>query len=152
MPTLDLICILEDGTIPSDGTLPRVASRQDIDWPIGYGGTIALTVQRASGAVFDLAGCSLDFVARLHASDTTPALAYAAAIDPTPTSPAGPAPGTATVTLLDADTANLVAGTVYLYDVRLTTAETPPVEWQVVLPSKLTPQLAIARAGEPAAP
>ena len=68
----------------------------------------------------------------------------------TPTSPAGPAPGTATVTFLDADTALLTSGAVYFYDVRLTTAETPPAEWQIVLPSKLMPAFSIARDGEPA--
>ena len=144
-----LICIVEDGSTPSDGTLPRVASQQDIEWPVGYGGPIALTVQHADGTAFDLAGCTVDLVARKHAADATPALAYSAVIDPTPTEPAGPAPGTATVTFLDADTALLTSGVVYWMDVRLTTAETPPAEWQIVLPSKLMPLFSIARAGEP---
>ena len=148
MPNLALTCIVEDGTLPADGTLPRVATRQDITFPVGYSGAIALTVQHASGAAFDLTGCSVDFVARLHASDAVPALAYAAILYPA--EGGGISLGDGVVSLLAADTADLVAGAVYWFDVRLTTVATPPVEDQVVAPSQLAPRLAIARAGEPA--
>ena len=147
MPNATLTCIVADGSLPADDTLPRVPTRQDLLWPIGYGGTISLVVQSADGTAFDLDGCSLDLVARMHAPDVVPALAYAAEIDPTPGGE--DPPGTAAITLLAADTAELEAGATYLYDVRLTTAGTPPAEWQVVIPSRLTPALAIARAGEP---
>jgi hypothetical protein len=147
MPNQTLTGIVEDGSVPTDGTLPRVAFRQDITWPIGYGGIVTFTMRHADGTLFDLDGCFISLVCRLHAADILPALAYSAEIDPTPNG--GTSPGTAHVTILDGDTEDLIAGAVYWYDARLTTADTPPIEYQIVAPSKLTPLLAIARAGEP---
>jgi len=99
-----LTCIVEDGTVPSDGTLPRVSTRQDMTWPVGYGGTVALKVQHSDGRAFDLTGCRIDLVAREHVSDPTPIMAVAA-VD-------GDANGEATINVTDSNASQLVAGSI----------------------------------------
>ena len=63
-----LACTAQDGTDPSDGSEARFAKRQDITWPAGASGTIALSVQHADGTVYNLTGCGLTMTIRLPAS------------------------------------------------------------------------------------
>ena len=63
-----LACTAQDGTIPSDGSEARFAKRQDITWPAGATGAIALSVQHADGTTYDLTGCGLTLFIRTPAS------------------------------------------------------------------------------------
>ena len=148
MARVSLICVVPDGTAPTDGSQPRVASETIITWPVGDSGDIGLSVQHADGSAFDLTSCTLTLVCRRHMADATPAFAYDAVIDPTPQG--GTAPGTATVTVDGADTAAMTAGATYWYDVRLVDANS--IAWHVFPASKWLPTMTIARADEPAAP
>lgn len=141
-----LVCVVPDGTAPTDGSQPRVAAETIITWPVGDSGDIGISVQHADGSVYDLASCALTLVCRRHIADTTPAFAYAAVIDPTPHD--GTAPGTATVSVLGADTAAMTAGATYWYDVRL--VDSNSVAWHVLPASKWLPTMTIARADDPA--
>jgi hypothetical protein len=141
-------CVVPDGTVPTDGTLPRTASRQDIEWPVGDGGTIDVACTGEDGEIYDLDGCALTLVCREHTADEAYIFAYDAVVD-VPGQGESPA-GTATFTLDAADTANLVAGKVYWYDVRLVADD--DTVYHVIPPSKLTPTFTIARADEPPAP
>lgn len=141
-----LVCVVPDGTAPTDGSQPRVASETIITWPVGDSGDIGIAVQHADGSVFDLASCSLTLVCRRHVADTTPAFAYEAVIDPTPQG--GTAPGTATVPVVGSDQAAMTAGATYWYDVRL--VDSNDVVWHVLPASKWLPIMTIARADEPA--
>jgi hypothetical protein len=142
-----LTCIVDDGTIPSDGTLPRVPFRQDLTWPEGYGGTISCVVQHASGSAYDLTGCSLVLVVREHAEDPVPVLKATATIESIPVVGGGGAAGSFdSVVFAIPVLRELVAGVTYFFDVRLATPG--PVAWQVVPASKLTPTLAITKSWE----
>jgi hypothetical protein len=139
-------CVVLDGSTPDDGTLSRWPTEQPITWPIGDEGEIHLSVITQDGGAFDLTGYTLSIVCRHHLADASPAFAVDAVNDPTPTSPAGPAPGTAVATLESADTSAMVAGVVYLYDVRVTDGTNSQ---QVCPMSKWTPGPVVARPGEP---
>lgn len=143
-----LVCVVPDGTAPTDGSQPRVAAETIITWPVGDSGDIGLTVQHADGSAFDLDGCTLTLVCRRHMADATPAFAYTAANDPTPQG--GTAPGTATAAVLGDDTEAMTAGATYWYDVRL--VDSNDVAWHVLPASKWLPTMTIARSGEPPAP
>ena len=109
---------------------------------MGDSGTIDITVVGADGSAYDLTSCTLTLVCRRHLTDETPALAYEATLSATP------ADGTATVDVLAADTAEMVAGATYLFDVRLV-AEDGTV-MHIMPPSKWIPLATVARADEPA--
>jgi hypothetical protein len=137
-----LLCIVPDGTAPTDGTQPRVAAEHYVEWPVGDSGDIEIAVQHADGSAYDLTGCALTLVCRRHAADAAPALAYEAVLDADPTT------GLATVTVLAANTAAMVAGAIYWFDVRLVAAGT--VIWHILPASKWVPTMTVARANEPA--
>ena len=147
-----LTCIVLDGSAPIDGTLARWPAEQPITWPIGDAGEIVLTVITQDGEAVDLntsPAKTLSVVCRHHVADVAPVFAVEAVNDPAPTSPAGPEPGTAVATLASADTSAMVAGVVYLYDVRMTDGTDSQ---QVVPMSRWTPSPVVARPGEPAVP
>lgn len=129
-----LTCIFPDGAAPADDTLPRVAEQQDIRWPIGEGGTINIVVVGEDGEAYDLTDATVMLSARRKASDQIPVLAFEAVVDATP--PGGDPPGTATITVLEADTARLALPPLaLLYDVRvelpggLAVHVMPPSQW-----------------------
>ena len=147
-----LTCIVLDGSAPIDGTLARWPAEQPITWPIGDAGEIHLTVITQDGALVDLNATpakTLAVVCRHHLADAAPIFAIDAVNDPTPTSPAGPAPGTAVATLATEDTSAMVGGVVYLYDVRMSDTDGSQ---QVFPMSKWTPGPVVARDGEPPPP
>jgi hypothetical protein len=146
MSRLSLVCVVPDGTAPTDGSQPRTASETVVRWPVGDSGDIDLAVQHADGSAYDLTDCTLTLVCRRHMADTTPAFAYEAAIDATPQG--GTAPGTATVSVDGDDTEAMIAGATYWFDVLLTDAG--DVLWHVLPASKWLPAMTVARAGEPA--
>lgn len=162
-----LLCVVQDGTVPADGTLARVAAPTPIEWPAGDSGTIGIVVQGADGKPYDLAGCALTLVCRQHVADPVPAFAIAATIDSPPgaggggagsgfsgTIDGGNAGGDApaisssgTVAVQASDSSALEPGQLCWYDVRLSA---PGGQVQHVLPlSKWIPTATIARAGEP---
>ena len=63
-----LACTAQDGAEPTDGSEARFAKRQDVTWPAGATGTIALSVQHADATVYNLTGCGLTMTIRLPAS------------------------------------------------------------------------------------
>jgi hypothetical protein len=141
MASASITCVVPDGTATIDGTLIRHAYEARIEWPVGDGGEIDITVVGADGAAYDLASCTLTMVCRRHISDATPAFAYEATFSATP------ADGTATVDVLAADTAAMTAGAVYLFDVRL--VDKDGVVMHIMPPSKWIPVATVARADEP---
>jgi hypothetical protein len=147
MAHVSIICVVQDGSAPVNGTLRRVAATAPIQWPAGDGGTITVNVIHEDGSIYDLEGCSLALACREHAGDLQPLFAYDGTIDPTPTDPAGPPPGTASFAVLGDDTEATVAGKVYWYDVRMVASDTSTCH--VLPPSKWIPTMTIAKAGEP---
>ena len=142
MASATINCVVPDGTATLDGTLIRHAYTVRLEWPVGDSGTIDITVVGADGSAYDLTSCTLTLVCRRHLTDETPALAYEATISATPED------GTATVDVLAADTAEMIAGAAYLFDVRLV-AEDGTV-MHIMPPSKWIPLATVARADEPA--
>lgn len=143
-----LACVVPDGTVPTDGTLARTAVPTPVYWPIGDGGTIDISAIGEDGEVYDLAGCTMTLVCRRNPTDAAPVLQYEAAIDPTPEG--GEAPGTATVTVLAADTEDMVAGVTYWFDVRL--VDDSDVVYHILPASRWLPVVTVARADEPPEP
>jgi hypothetical protein len=146
MARMHITCVVLDGSEPADGTLSRVPAEQPVTWPIGDAGELVLTVQDESGDVYDLTGKTLTVVCRQHMADIEPVFAVEAVNDE-PGQGESP-PGTTVATLATADTAAMVAGYVYWYDVRL---DDDGEAQQVVPASKWTPGPVVARAGEPPA-
>ena len=142
MASATINCVVPDGTATLDGTLIRHAYTARLEWPVGDSGIIDITVVGADGSPYDLANCTLTLVRRRHLTDETPALAYEATLSATP------ADGTATVDVLAADTAEMVAGATYLFDVRLVDANDQVLH--IMPPSKWIPLATVARADEPA--
>jgi hypothetical protein len=147
MASAALVCIVPDGTGPTDGTLARSPVQQTIEWPAGDAGTVHVTCYGEDGAIFDLAGCSIALVCRLVSGYDAYVFAVNGTIDPTPQG--GSAPGTARFAVPGAATQDMVAGKTYWYDVRLVDGNNA---YHVVPASKWMPTMTIARADEPPAP
>lgn len=140
MASASITCVVPDGAATLDGTLIRHAYDARVEWPVGDGGTIDVTVVGSDGAAYDLASCALTLVCRRHISDATPAFAYEATLSATP------ADGTATVNVLAADTAGMTPGATYLFDVRLV-AEDGTV-MHIMPPSKWIPLATVAQSDD----
>ena len=141
MARICIHCVVQDGSGPTDGTLPRQPIEQPVAWPIGDAGTIVLDVVTQDGAPFDLTGYTLSVVARRHLDDVAPVFAVDAVND------VSPSVGTAVATLASDATAAMVGGIVYWYDVHATKTGS---RQQVAPASKWLPFSVVGRSGEPA--
>lgn len=165
MARVALVCVVPDGTVPTDGTQPRVAEETLVEWPVGDSGDIGIEVQHADGSPYNLAGCTLTLVCRQHAADPIPALAYTATINSPGVGGGGASSAftgvidgggaseeivvssSGTVPVQASHTKNMTAGALYWFDVRLVAADS--TVWHVMPSSKWIPTMTVARAGEP---
>lgn len=143
-----LLCVVPDGTAPTDGTLTRVALPTTVQWPVGDSGTVTFSAIGEDGSVYDLDGCAVTLVCRKLVADATPVFAYEATIDPTPEG--GTAPGTGEFPVVGTDTEDMTPGLAYWFDVRLVDAD--DAVFHILPPSKWLPTMTIARADEPPEP
>ena len=113
MLVIDLVGVLEDGSVPSAGVPQN--PRRTLSFPVGSDVTLRLALVTASGAAVPLAGGSLLFTLKKRFSDTDAQVSRAAALD-------APSSGLASFRFGPTDTKNLTSGQ-YAYDIWYTDSD-----------------------------
>ncbi len=137
---LDVPAYVRDGTVPAGNIPPGLPKVYPLKWPRYGDGTLRLTVKRGDLTLYNLTGSSIVLGMRSFSTDSTPLISRQATIIDAPT-------GRADIPLVPGDTATLVDGHKYFYDIQLTDAAGK--RWQVVPQSDFEVTAVFARPADP---